>query len=57
MDILQPQLLWIGKRCYRVNDLANKDFTNQNPRTNEYIEDGLFFFYLIEMTPLSYSIY
>lgn len=40
MDVLKPQLLWVGKRCYRVNSVANDD-NLQQPETNEYIEDGL----------------
>lgn len=43
MDILNPQLLWIGKRCYRVNEVLNDSNCNQQPTTNEYIEDGLFY--------------
>lgn len=40
MDVLKPQLVWVGKRCYRVNSVANDD-NLQQPETNEYIEDGL----------------
>lgn len=44
MDLLKPQLLWIGKRCYRVNAITNDNY-NETPQpanaTNEYIEDGL----------------
>lgn len=53
MDLLKPQLLWIGKRCYRVNAIANDNYCEQpQPATNEYIEDGLCVFLrhiLIEM--------
>ena len=42
MDVLKPQLLWIGKRCYRVNAIANDaEYEQQQTATNEYIEDGL----------------
>lgn len=44
MDILKPELLWIGKRCYRVNPVANDDSTiKQAPVTSEYVEDGKVF--------------
>ncbi|XP_055320538.1 activating signal cointegrator 1 complex subunit 1-like isoform X2 [Sitodiplosis mosellana] len=43
MDILKPQLLWIGKRCYRVNSIANdNDYEQQKTATNEYVEDDLY---------------
>lgn len=43
MDVLKPQLLWIGKRCYRVNSNTNdNDNQQQQPATNEYVEDGLY---------------
>lgn len=43
MYVLKPQLLWVGKRCYRVNSVANDDnLEQQQPDTNEYIEDGRF---------------
>lgn len=45
MDALKPQLLSIGKRCYRVNSsTSNNDQQQQEPTTNEYIEDGLYHF-------------
>lgn len=51
MDILRPKLLWIGKRCYRVNDVANdSEFEQQTTANNEYIEDGLCFFHVFFMT-------
>lgn len=42
MDILKPELLWIGNRCYRINPVANDECApNVKPAaTNEYIEDG-----------------
>lgn len=47
MDVLKPQLLWIGKRCYRVNSNANDNESDQQvPTINEYIEDGLYYFSL-----------
>lgn len=43
MDILRPQLLWIGKRCYRINNtIDTNEQLHQKPATNEYIEDGKF---------------
>ncbi|XP_031617297.1 activating signal cointegrator 1 complex subunit 1-like [Contarinia nasturtii] len=43
MDILQPQLLWIGKRCYRINSVAKEtEYEHQQPTRNEYIEDDLY---------------
>lgn len=48
MDVLKPQLLWIGKRCYRVNAIANDTEYEQQQQTatDEYIEDGLCLFIL-----------
>lgn len=42
MDILKPQLLWLGKRCYRINNTIDKnEQQHQKAATkNEYIEDG-----------------
>lgn len=49
MEILSPQLMWIGGRCYRVNPTneAGKNVTigNQKPEIDElpvqeYIEKG-----------------
>lgn len=40
MDVLKPQLLWIGKRCFRVNSVPNDNNVQQSEK-NEYIEDGL----------------
>lgn len=44
MDILRPQLLWLGKRCYRINNNIDvNEQQHQKPTlTNEYIEDGRF---------------
>lgn len=44
MDILKPQLVWLGKRCYRINNnIDANEQQNQKPATkNEYIEDGKF---------------
>lgn len=42
MDVLRPQLIWVGKRCYRVNSNPNDSEGDQQvSTTNEYIEDGL----------------
>lgn len=40
MDILNPQLLWIGKRCYRVNPSNDNSVEPQQQTTSEYIENG-----------------
>lgn len=41
MDILRPQLLWVGKRCYRINNNIDINEQQQQQRsTNEYIENG-----------------
>lgn len=41
MDILKPEQLWIGNRCYRINPVANDDIeVNVAPKTNEYVEHG-----------------
>lgn len=52
MDVLKPQLLWIGKRCYRVNEIANDVYEQQQSATNEYIEDGLYrkFHFIVTQT-------
>lgn len=46
MDILRPQLLWLGKRCFRINntiDINEQQQRQQKPtNTTEYIEDGEF---------------
>lgn len=45
MDILRPQLLWVGKRCFRLNktiDINEQHQQQQPTKTNEYIEDGKF---------------
>lgn len=44
MDILKPQLLWIDKRCYRVNSFTNTN-AQAEPVTNEYIEEGFRFYF------------
>lgn len=52
MDVLKPQLIWIGKRCYRVNSNAS-DNNMEQPITNEYIEDGLHFLYFFSIQKTS----
>lgn len=44
MDILKPELLWMGSRCYRINPIANEDLASvgQPKITTEYIENGKF---------------
>lgn len=38
MDVLNPELMWIGQRCYRVNT-PNEDRKNENFRVNYEEED------------------
>lgn len=42
MEVLKPELLWIGSRCYRINPVANDDSAAdvKPTSTNEYTEDG-----------------
>ncbi|XP_035787957.1 activating signal cointegrator 1 complex subunit 1-like [Anopheles albimanus] len=41
MDVLSPQLMWIGTRCYRVNQCkATED--SQQPEGEGYVEDDLY---------------
>lgn len=45
MHVLKPELLWIGKRCYRVNGVTIENSHEQQKHQqtkNEYIEDGYF---------------
>lgn len=44
MDILNPQLLWLGKRCYRINNhIDTNEQQRQKPATTSaYVEDGEF---------------
>lgn len=45
MDVLKPELLWVGGRCYRVNLNTlkdNDDGNNNQKQTNEYIEEGTY---------------
>lgn len=44
MDVIKPQLVWVGKRCYRVNSVGGETHSEQKTTTNEYVEDGLFIF-------------
>lgn len=54
MDALKPQLLTIGKRCYRVNAAtSSNEYQQQERTTNEYIEDGLYFFLHHESTSIT----
>lgn len=39
MDFLSPQLVWIEKRCYRVNNQAPIE-PEKLPERNEYVEEG-----------------
>lgn len=43
MEILKPELLWIGSRCYRINAVADDEdsVTDAKPTAkNEYVEEG-----------------
>lgn len=41
MDVLKPELVWVGGRCYRVNTLKDSDNDAGHQRqTNEYVEEG-----------------
>lgn len=40
MDVLKPELMWIGGRCYRVNKTTESNVDNVIPNSNQYIEDG-----------------
>lgn len=43
MEILAPQLLWIGGRCYRVNPVAHNSDDEIMHTKEQYIEEGIFF--------------
>ena len=42
MDTLNPQLVWMENRCYRVNNQISIE-TENNSERQEYIEDGIFY--------------
>lgn len=41
MDILKPELVWIGGRCYRVNPTVHSDEDIVSKPSNQYIEEGI----------------
>lgn len=42
MDVMAPQLMWIGTRCYRVNQ-TSLDFVCEQPgeESKPYVEEGM----------------
>lgn len=40
MDVLKPELMWIGGRCYRVNKTTDFDGDSDIPKSKQYVEDG-----------------
>lgn len=41
MDVLSPQLMWIGTRCYRVNQCKSTEDSEQ-PDGEGYVEEDLY---------------
>ncbi|XP_065086622.1 activating signal cointegrator 1 complex subunit 1 [Ochlerotatus camptorhynchus] len=41
MDVLKPQLMWIGTRCYRVNLVTAQEY-EQSEESKAYIEEDLY---------------
>jgi hypothetical protein len=37
MDVLSPECMWIGKRCYRINETIQ---SSANDKQHRYAEDG-----------------
>lgn len=42
MDVIKPDLLWIGTRCYRVNETTNVASLGIPQKLNQYIEQNDF---------------
>lgn len=41
MDVLKPELIWVGGRCYRLNPLQDdEDNGNMRQKSNTYVEEG-----------------
>lgn len=40
MEVLKPELLWIGGRCYRVNKSSDMDDDPPVSKSNAYVEEG-----------------
>lgn len=42
MDVLRPELMWIGSRCYRVNQTSTTREQRAEPSTGGYVEEDLY---------------
>lgn len=43
MDVLSPQLMWIGTRCYRVNQTSSEQqYDRQTEENTPYVEEDLY---------------
>ncbi|XP_053685087.1 activating signal cointegrator 1 complex subunit 1 [Sabethes cyaneus] len=43
MDVMSPELMWIGTRCYRINQVSEQSYLQQQPDENKpYVEEDLY---------------